>query len=75
MVPDQGGDIGVLEQRSDGRRTGFEREFSSPTKIKHALLRVGRGWLGMKQSPTAVENCLAKLLRDIDGRQICGAKS
>jgi len=74
MVPDQGGDIGFLEQRSDRRRTSLKREFSPPTEIENTLLRIGRGWLGMEQPPAAIKNGLPKLFRHIDGRQIGGTK-
>lgn len=74
MIPDEGGDIGFLEQRPDRRRAGLKREFSPLAKIKNAILKISRGWLRMKESPAAIENCLAKLFGYVDGRQIRSAQ-
>ena len=74
MIPDEGGDIGFLEQRPDRRRAGLKREFSPLAKIKNAILKIGRGWLRMKESPATIKNCVAELFGYVDGRQICSAK-
>ncbi len=74
MIPDDGGDIGFLEQRPDRRCAGLKRELSPLAEIKHAILKIGRRWLRMKESPAAIENCLAKFLGYVDSRQIRSAQ-
>ena len=74
MIPDEGGYIGFLEQRPDCRCAGLKREFSPLAEIKNTILKIGRRWFRMEESPAAIENCLAKFFGYVDGRQIRSAQ-
>jgi len=74
MVPHQSRNICLVEEGSDRRSTGVEREFCSSSEVQHALLGSGRWWFGMNEGPAAIKDRLPQLLRDIDRRQICRAE-
>ena len=74
MVPHQSWNVGIQEKRSDRSRTGIERELGSSSEIKHAFLRIGWWIVGVNEGPAAIKDRLPQFLRDIDGREICGAK-
>ncbi len=74
MIPYEGGDVCIEEERSDRRCTGIQRELRSPSEIENALFGVCGRWLCVKEGPTAIEDGLSQFLRDIDRRQICCAE-
>lgn len=75
MVPHQGGDVCLVEERSNRRSTGLERELCPSSEVKNAFARVGGWWLGVNQCPTAIKDRLSKVFGHIDGREICCAES
>jgi len=74
MVPHQGRNICLVEERSDRRSAGVERKFCSSSEVQHAFLRDGRWWFGVNEGPAAIKDCVPKFFRDIDRRQICCAE-
>lgn len=74
MVPHQGRNICLVEERSDRRSAGVERKFCSSSEVQHAFLRDGRWWFGVNEGPAAIKDCVPKFFRDIDRSQICRAE-
>src|SRR5512144_3286060 len=75
MVPHEGGNIGLGEERSDRRSAGVECQLRSSSKVKHSFFGIRRRRLGVDERPAAVKNGGPELRRDVQRRQIRRAKS
>lgn len=60
MVPHQGRNICLVEEGSDRRSAGVEREFCSSSEVQHAFLRGRRWWFGMNEGPAAIKDRVPK---------------
>jgi hypothetical protein len=74
VVPDQGGNVRLKEECSDRRCTGVECELCPSSEVKHSLFRICWRWVRVDERPTAIKNCLPELGREVERRQIRGAK-
>ncbi len=74
MVPHQGGNVGLVEEGSDRRSTGLERELRPSSEVKNPFFGVRRWWLGMNECPATIEDRLSEIFGQIDRREICGAE-
>jgi hypothetical protein len=67
-------DISFDEERSNGRHTGFQREFCASTEVQDTLFWVCGRSFGMDERPTLVENPSSEVFRNIDGIKVGGAE-
>src|SRR6267143_6014964 len=74
MVPGEGMNTGIRQQRADRGQTGFQRQFRTLAKIEHTLLGISRRRLGMGERPTTVEKGGPKFRRHIQCREISRAE-
>jgi len=74
MVPGEGTNTGVRQQRADRRQTGLQRQFCALAKIEHTLLRISWRRLGVDERPTTVEESGSKFRRHIQCREFSRAE-
>ena len=68
MVPANSRDTSLAQQSADGRGASLHCEIRSLAEIQGSFSRIGRGDVGAHESPTAIENSLAKVFGNVDLR-------